>query len=507
MIKLLDIIKEGAITLTPDERTQVEDVIKEIIEIIKNRDIPDSGNIWPAGEISYVYSDGEKGKVKIGVGPIEGNTAGQFFTYDKQNKTDNWIFINQTYFSQFFPSSNSFQDFDQRAFKTVTGNENTGIERLRQTLKHELIHAKDPALNHHYLKQAYSTNDEAIYYKTWAEFQAFTGQFFESLISGTDRVLNNLDSPGDIKKIEKALSNILQYFAGKTKTISIQTKEFIDGTGSRNIFQKVFNFLSQIFRVPVDSDYALSEYLVYLSKIKKYNPEGYKEFLKDLYKTIKSIEEKVNGVSNTKIKVQEMKTQINEVKRFQQLAGIILENENVNDPEIEKAMAAGLSSLKDTSALDEIEDENQPTNLNESVIAVIGSGLLAAPKIIEWIGKAIGFVSKAFSKEKDESILAKKIQHFAHRWEKLYIKTIIWVVKKTKFVKQIWMTSDGNIDEQKLLVVSKYIYAALLAVAAGQAIGSILGSSSAIIKAIEGSLGGIKAVEIAQIASKVKGQL
>jgi hypothetical protein len=199
--------------------------------------------------------------------------------------------------------------------------------------------------------------------------------------------------------------------------------------------------------------------------------------------------------------------QINEVKRFQQLAGIILENENVNDPEIEKAMAAGLSSLKDTSALDEIEDENQPTNLNESIIALIGSGLLAAPKIIEWIGKAIGFVSKAFSKEKDESTLAKKIQHFAHRWEKLYIKTIIWVVKKTKFVKQIWMTSDGKVDEQKLLVVSKYIYAALLAVAAGQAIGSVLGSSSAIIKAIEGSLGGIKAAEIAQIASKVKGQL
>jgi hypothetical protein len=507
MIKLLDIIKEGAITLNTDERQQVEDIIQKIIEIIKNRDIPDSGNIWPAGEISYIYSDGEKGKVKIGVGPIEGNAKGQFFTYDKNNRTDNWIFINQVYFSQFFPSSNSFQDLDQRLSRTVTGNENTGIERLRQTLKHELIHAKDPAVNHQYLKEPYSSEDEAIYYGSWAEFQTMTSQFFESLITGTDRVLNNADNPEDIKRIEKALSNILQYFAGKTKTINLDTKEFIDGTGSRNFFQKIFNFLNQIVRMPKDSDYALSEYLTYLSKIRQYNPEGYKEFLKDLYKTIKSIEEKVNSVSNTKIKVQEMKTQINEIKRMQQLAGIILENENVSDPEIEKAMAAGLSSLKDTSSLDEIEDENQPTNLNESVIAVIGSGLLAAPKIIEWIGKAIGFVSKAFSKEKDESTLAKKIQHFAHRWEKLYIKSIMFVVKKTKFVKQIWMTSDGKIDEQKLLVVSKYIYAALLAIAAGQAIGSVLGSSSAIIKAIEGSLGGIKAVEIAQIVSKVKGQL
>ena len=201
---------------------------------------------------------------------------------------------------------------------------------------------------------------------------------------------------------------------------------------------------------------------------------------------------------------------IQEVKRLQQLAGIINEAEQnqVNDAEIDAAMKAGLAALtNEGKKLEEIKDNNNSQELNESVVALIASGLLAAPKIIEWIGKVIGWISKPFNKNKDENAIAKKIEHFAHKWEKVYIKSIIWVIKKTKFVQKIWMTPDGKVDEQKLVVVAKYIYAGVLALAVAQAIGAVLGPSSAIIKAIESSLGGIKAVEIAQIASKIKGQL
>jgi hypothetical protein len=335
-----------------------------------------------------------------------------------------------------------------------------------------------------------------------------TGQFFESLISGTDRVLNSSDNPEDIKRIEKALSNILQYFAGKTKNISLETKEFIDGTGSRNFFQKIFNFLHQIVRMPSDSDYALPEYLAYLSKIKQYNPEGYKEFLKDLYKTIKSIEEKVNSVSDTKIKVQEMKSNINEIKRMQQLAGIISlnEEEEATNAEIDKAMQAGLSALKDTSSLDEIKDEDQPKQLNEEPVTLIASALLAAPKILSWIGKIIGHLASPFTGE-DENSVSKKIQHFAHKWEGLYIKGIIFMIKFTKFGKQLWLLPNNKIDDQKLVALAKIIYGVILAIAMGNAIGTVLGSASPALKAIEGALGGVKAVEIAQIASKIKGQI
>ena len=380
-------------------------MIPDIINNIKKPLLPND-KVYDIGNIKYKFADGEDGEVKITVGyPGSDNARGVFRTYNPKNRTDNWITINQVYFSQFFPSSNSFQDLDQRLSRTVTGTENTGIERLRQTLKHELIHAKDPALNHYYLKEPYS-DDEAVYYKSWAEFQTMTGQFFESLISGTDRMLNSLDNPGDIKRIEKALSNILQYFAGKTKNISLGTKEFIDGTGSRNFFQKIFNFLHQIVRMPSDSDYALSEYIAYLTKIKQHNPEGYKEFLKDLYKTIKSIEEKVNSVSTTKIKVQEMKSknpyylisiyeqltkEVNTVAIPQTI--MLLENNLINNIQsndyftIEERQAVSLY-LKYYNTFNE-------ENVNEFSSGLLNEGLR------DWIGSAWNKIKNVFGNIKD----------------------------------------------------------------------------------------------------------
>jgi hypothetical protein len=790
MIKLLDIIEEGTLILTPDERQQVEAMIPVIIDLIK-KPIPTGGNVWNAGKISYVYADGEIGEATIGIGDIIGDARGQFRTYDPQNRTDNWIIINQKEFKKYFPSSYSFQNIDQKITKTLTGDENTGIERLRQVFKHELIHAKDPAVNHLPSNQPYDSSNEKIYFESWLEFQTFTGQFFESLISGTDRILNGVNNAGDIKRIESALSNILRYFAGKTKTINIETKEFIDGTGSKNIFQKIFSFLNSI--ISSGNNYSMSEYLFFLNKIKQYNPEGYKEFLKDLYKTIKTIEEKVNSTSPMKIKVQEMKQNINEVKRMQQLAGLLTEAEeeqvgdassklasvfktqdvssfvdqfkaiasdpkvqailkagttdgkpedekvtyskgniavkgllptqneigfdqsianiltdqygslksildgnanvggpivtyngkyvidghhrwsqvyaanpnasmenldikgdlppteilklvhaaiaakvgkvpsadpkginildgisekqvldavnskladsaktiwaengqkdnnaiakyiynnlkqlinknkpvagapgrkdmpqtdvdgdatgklsllqkgmiNFKDPkssdikndqsvkemkrlqqlagilneeeeatdaEIDKAMQAGLSALKDTSSLDEIKDEDQPKQLNEEPVTLIASALLAAPKILSWIGKVVGYLASPFTGENENSV-SKKIEHFAHKWEGLYIKGIIFMIKFTKFGKQLWLLPNNKVDDQKLVALAKIIYGVILAIAMGNAIGTVLSSASPALKAIEGALGGVKAVEIAQIASKIKRQI
>jgi hypothetical protein len=327
MIKLLDILEEGTLSLTPEERQQIEAIVPLAIENIR-KEVPERGQVWDLGRINYKFADGEDGEVQIGLGDIVHFTGkpagGVFMTYDYKNRKDNWIIVDQNQLKPYFPSG--FTKFDQDLKRKFTGNENEGIEVLKQVLRHELIHAKDPALNHHYLKEPYNAADEKTYYGSWAEFQTMTGQFFESIIAGADRILNNATSPGDIKRIEKALSNILQYFAGKTPIINTETKDFINGTGSRNIFQRIFNFLDQVISRPgLDITRA---YTLWISKIKQHNPEGYKEFLKDLYKTIKSIEEKVNNTSTTKIKVQEMKSSINEVKRMQHLAGLLTEVEN-----------------------------------------------------------------------------------------------------------------------------------------------------------------------------------
>jgi microcompartment protein CcmL/EutN len=341
MIKLLNIIEEGTLILTPDERQQVEAMIPEMIKVISEPDLIPLGQHRNIGTLKFKFADGEDGEVLIGVGTFEPtNARGAHLAMDPNNKTDNLILIQQAQFKQYFPS-NKFNQIDQNLYRTFSGTANTGVERLRQVLKHEIIHAKDPALNHRYSKEPYNSSDESVYFKSWAEFQTFTGQFFESLIAGTDRVLSGVNTAADLKTVESALANILQFFAGKTKTMSVKTAEFIDGTGSRNIFQKVFNFLGSIAgRSLKSSDFALHEYILYLNKIKQYNPEGYKEFLKDLYKTIKTIEEKVNSTSPMKIKVQEMKQNINEVKRMQQLAGLLTEAEAAPEQELKNILKA-----------------------------------------------------------------------------------------------------------------------------------------------------------------------
>jgi len=410
MIKLLDIIEEGTLILTPEERQQAEAMIPEIIKVISEPDLIPLGQQRNIGTLKYKYADGEDGEVLIGVGTFEPSFArGAHWAIDRNNKTDNLILIQQAQFKQYFPSD-KFAQKDQELYRTFSGTANTGVERLRQTLKHEIIHAKDPALHHHFLKEPYNNSDNSSYYKSWAEFQTFTGQFFESLISGTDRVLSGVNTAADLKRVESALANILQFFAGKTKTISIKTAEFIDGTGSRNIFQKIFNFLGSITgKMPKATDFALSEYIAYLNSIKQYNPEGYKEFLKDLYKTIKSIEEKVNSVSPMKIKVQEMKSNINEVKRMQFLAGIINESEQhgpemlfeeANDDDIEKAIAKVLKIDPSKIDLDKIEKNEEPSkeDVKESVVAlsITIAGLI--PPALELVGTITNWVKRNATK-------------------------------------------------------------------------------------------------------------
>ena len=197
-----------------------------------------------------------------------------------------------------------------------------------------------------------------------------------------------------------------------------------------------------------------------------------------------------------------------EFLRMQQLAGLITENKHSalilesEEQEIDQALSSGVNALQDLSSLDEIEE--QP--LEESVVGLVVSGLLAAPKLIEWLGKGIRWITKPFV-GKDENAVAKNIIKFGHKWEKFYIKAIVAAIKFTKFGKQLWMLPDNKVDEQKLVSLAKILYGVILSIAAGNALNTVLSGSHPILSAIESTLGGVKAVEIAQIASKVKGQI
>ena len=77
--------------------------------------------------------------------------------------------------------------------------------------------------------------------------------------------------------------------------------------------------------------------------------------------------------------------------------------------DLDKAMAKGLSALEmgDSSLEDEDlsqvvkEDKEQ---LNESITGLVVGGILAAPKLIQWLGKSIGVIGKFLGK--DESSIA-----------------------------------------------------------------------------------------------------
>ena len=166
--------------------------------------------------------------------------------------------------------------------KMMTGNENPGIDTLRKTLTHELIHAKDPALNHKFLKEPYDPGNEKVYYKSWTEFQTMTGQFFEAITTSVDRAVKLKMTK---EEILSALDSILQFYSGKQTTFNQNAKDFIQGSGKRTAFQSLVNKFTNYSS-------AIDTYDSYIRMIKKYNPEGYKEFLTDLYKTVDDAKDK-----------------------------------------------------------------------------------------------------------------------------------------------------------------------------------------------------------------------
>ena len=202
---------------------------------------------------------------------------------------------------------------------------------------------------------------------------------------------------------------------------------------------------------------------------------------------------------------------------LQKRAGIITESEykeklkeaEVEDSSIDDAIKGGVSQLTDLSSLKEGEYKSTVTTegetLNESVTGLVVGGLLAAPKILEWIGKSINWIAKKLA-GKDEVKIATWIEKNAHKWEKLYIKAIVGAIKLTGFASRIWKKEDGSVDEQKLLTTAQVLYVVILAIAAAGAVKTVLGPGSPVIKALESTFGSVKVGEIVSFIGKIKSQ-
>jgi len=485
MLKLIDILEEGTLQLTSDERRQVEEMIPEIIKTM-SANIGD--NMYrTVGQIDAISADKTPIKVEVRLGNDLNvrNADGYFQTDDPKNPTDNYIFIQQFHFSKYFTGAGGL---DMKATKILTGDENIGVEKLRQVLKHELIHAKDPKINQYRHKNHKgSSGDLQVYYKSWSEFQTMTGQFFEAITTGVDRALKQGKNKNQILG---ALDNILEYYSGKTKNFNTYAKDFIQGTGNRNIFQALIKLASDII-APTGS--SISEYAAYLAAIKQYNPEGYKEFLKDLYKTIDQAKDKLNNL-------QEMKY-INEAKRFQQLAGIIKEEEEQTDPvadkDAEQGLKQALAGLK--ASIPSLKPSPKDGELDESLLI---TGVLAAPGILQVLGKGVNLVSSMFQKDKKKgTAVGNALAHWGHKLEDSYLIVI------GQILKTLFPTAYGNQDVQDERSVlhdhARLIYLLMLTISGMNSGLEAVDAAHWIEKTLHGADALIGSVDVAKLAAQI----
>jgi hypothetical protein len=173
------------------------------------------------------------------------------------------------------------------------------------------------------------------------------------------------------------------------------------------------------------------------------------------------------------------------------------------------AMKGGLSALE--SGLADLKGYEAPEpkkegKVNEALAAVIGSGLLAAPKLIEWLGDAVNFIARKMSGNKNIQT-GKGIAEFGKKWEHFYISILIKGVKLTGFLESQWMGKDGKPDQDKLKLIAKVLYAVILGIALTTAVKGIISPGSAIIKSLEAVFGTTKAVEIISIAKTIASKM
>ena len=195
------------------------------------------------------------------------------------------------------------------------------------------------------------------------------------------------------------------------------------------------------------------------------------------------------------------------------LSELILESAEERD--LRLALEAPLREDLPLSTLSEEEQRK----LDEAIGPAFFIGaILAAPKIIEYIGRIVQWVAKIFKKllgkseeEQDKEVTAAKwIQDKGHDLHKKYIKIIKWVIKSTGFAAKFYTDENGKVDDEKLTTAAEFLLYIGVAIAAAFSVyGSIqaLTSGSPILGAVEAGLSGVKADELILAVKKLAPKL
>lgn len=278
------------IQLTTAERESVNQVADKILNLIKTRDLVKGGSLF-VSTIKYKMSSGEDAEVDVYYSDTDQSEDGSYDAKNLTNLEDNIIIIQKHPFAK---ADNS--------------------EPIKRTLTHELIHAKDPKLNHKHKnatpsdkpkgdKQAADAEPtEEEYYSSNEELLAFGGQLNEAIIRNVQKWIKaNLDLKQQPKQsylqdkreeITNLLKDILLFFSGRSKKMSKSSKRFITGLDTEAV-TGLFSAVRGLIKDKTESKY--KDYIEGLQLIKQHNPKNYQRFLKSLYATVKRSEENVNN--------------------------------------------------------------------------------------------------------------------------------------------------------------------------------------------------------------------
>ena len=320
------LINEGVIKLTPDEKTQVNNLIPKIEEIIISNDFSNANvivkgpigsedeikgiNSIELGEFKYLFADKKPGLLKIYISDCKSvpenlrNQLGYawYRPNDPKNLEDGQVVINASEFS-----SNLENKYEE-----------SHREKLRSVLTHEIIHAKDPNFNHLKGKEEtdkdYSLRDE--------EIKAFTAQFIDLIENKVEKwieinkdKMNETGRQNELNMIGQILNNLLIIFSRELSHDSLNTNisDFIED------FNLNINNLNKRFKFGTDEyekfyrvyGKVLSAVFWRLVEIKKGEPKRYKKFINTLYKSISELFDKLNkSIEGTNLKPIKIETDL-----------------------------------------------------------------------------------------------------------------------------------------------------------------------------------------------------
>jgi hypothetical protein len=212
------------------------------------------------------------------------------------------------------------------------------------------------------------------------------------------------------------------------------------------------------------------------------------------------------------------------MRLFNILEQIVNEVEDkAQDDALSAAMGASFNALgrefKSNESEIKQDVENADIELTEAITAITVIGfLLAAPKVIELFVKGLGALINLFKKTfrqkgaqtpEEQSQIAARIINFTHKWHKMYIKGVKWILNISGLFAKAGIKGEANQNKAAELVY--YSIIAALAVYSGvgafsafkQAAANGANIANMSLGTLETAMASVKTAEVASFMSEL----